>query len=117
MGWKTGTRNLRNGQFQTFLAGLPRPARHRRRSREKRTPRPVPINQLFAVPPVAALDPVQIAVLTLEHLSPASLRASFTGKEVCVAAPDAETAAVFRAALSQTAQTRSTDRLIRVIVE
>jgi hypothetical protein len=62
-------------------------------------------------------DPVRIAVLAMERLGRASLRASTTGVEVRVAAPDDAMAAVFRAALAETARFRGTDRLIRVIVE
>jgi hypothetical protein len=61
-------------------------------------------------------DPVQIAVLAMETLGQASLRASFTGTEVRVTAPDEEIAAIFRAAVAETARTRVTDRLIRVVV-
>ena len=44
------------------------------------------------------------------------MRASFTGTEVRVAVPDAETAAIFEAALAETARSRSTDRLIRIVI-
>lgn len=59
---------------------------------------------------------VQLALLTMERLARASARASFTGTEECVAAPDEATAAIFRAVLAETRQTRPTDRLIRVVV-
>jgi hypothetical protein len=62
-------------------------------------------------------DPVRIAVLAMENLGRASMRASFTGIEVKVAVPDDATAAIFRAALSETARTRPTDRLVRVVVD
>jgi hypothetical protein len=62
-------------------------------------------------------DPVQIAVLALETLGPASMRASCTGTEVRVTAPDEAVAAIFRAALAQTGRNRATDRLIRVVIE
>ena len=120
---KTGVREIQKAPFQISsmghpTAGHPVSARRMRRGRDRRGKRDLPMTQALVetVPPVAALDPVQIVVLTLEHLSRASLRAAFTGKEVCVAAPDATTAAIFRAALSQTAQTRGTDRLIRIVV-
>jgi hypothetical protein len=116
---KIGVRESKKARVSTQLAGYPIPARRMRRGRDRRGKRDLPTPQSFIeTPPTAAMpDPVQIAVLTLEHLSRASLRASFTGKEVCVAAPDAATAAIFRAALSQTARTRGTDRLIRVVVD
>ena len=118
MGAKTGAGGIEAGRFQALLAGYRKSARRMRRGREKRAKRELPIVHLVvaAPEPPAAPDPVQIAVLTLEYLSSASMRASFTGKEVFVAAPDAETAAVFRAALAQTARTRATDRLIRVVI-
>jgi sRNA-binding protein len=62
-------------------------------------------------------DPVRIAVLAMESLGRASMRASFTGMEVKVAVPDDATAAIFRAALSETTRTRPTDRLVRVVVD
>jgi hypothetical protein len=49
-------------------------------------------------------------------LGRASIRASFSGTEVRVAVPDAATAAIFEAALVETARSRSTDRLIRIVV-
>jgi hypothetical protein len=61
-------------------------------------------------------DPVKIAVPAMESLGRASMRASFTGVEVKVAVPDDATAAIFRAALSETIRTRPTDRLVRVVV-
>src|SRR6266851_2153959 len=91
-----------------------------RRGREKRPKHDfLPIRPLAEpTPPTeSAPDLVRIAVLAMEGLGHASLRAAFTGKEVCVAVPDAATAAIFRAAISETARTRSTDRLIRIVVD
>jgi hypothetical protein len=62
-------------------------------------------------------DPVKLAVLAMDSLGRASMRASFTGIEVKVAVPDDATAAIFRAALSQTVRNRPTDRLVRVVVD
>ena len=91
-----------------------------RRSREKRS-RPEQAACLAAapaaVPPPHQPDPVRLAVLAMETLGRASLRASFTGVEVSIAAPDEEIAAIFRAALAQTSRSRATDRLIRIVVE
>lgn len=67
-----------------------------------------------AMPPP---DPVRIAVLAMESLDRASMRAAFTGVEVKVAVPDAATAAIFRAALDETARNRSTDQLVRIVVD
>ena len=95
-------------------------SRRIRRGREKRAKRDFPPLQPLAEPmrPTAsAPDLVRIAVLAMEGLGHASLRAAFTGKEVRVAVPDATTAAIFRAAISETARTRSPDRLLRIVVD
>jgi len=63
-----------------------------------------------------AADPVRIAVLAMEGIGRASMRASFTGTDVEVMVPDARTAAVFEAALTETAHRRPTDRLIRIVI-
>ena len=104
-----------------FIATISRTAAKRRvrRAREKRakpelTPfaasRPIVEH---AIEP----DPVQIAVLAIERLGRASMRAALTGIEVRVAVPDEATAAIFRAALAETSRTRTTDRLVRVVID
>jgi hypothetical protein len=100
--------------------GVAAPSRRFRRSREKRFKKGVlPASPLAASPPstVSAPDPVRLAVLVMESLARASMRASFTGTEVLVAAPDAATAAIFEAAVAETARSRSTDRLIRIVID
>ena len=62
-------------------------------------------------------DPVLLAVLAIDRIGPAAVRACALGVEVRVAAPDEATAAVLRAALAQTARRRGTDRLIRIAVD
>ena len=62
-------------------------------------------------------DPVVLAVLAIDRVGPAAVRACASGVEVCVTAPDEATATVFRAALAQTARRRGTDRLIRIVVD
>jgi hypothetical protein len=70
------------------------------------------------VPPAPTQpDPVKIAVLATESLGRASMRAWFTGIEVEVAVPDDATAAIFRAALSETVRNRPIERLVRVVVD
>jgi len=64
-----------------------------------------------------APDPVSLTVLAIDRLGPAAVRACASGVAVCVRAPDEATAAVFRAALDETARRRSTDRLIRIVVD
>ena len=103
--------------FKTALSKVAAAGRRLRRRREKRVrPTWLPGRKLV-VPAPAQPDPVKIAVLAMESLGRASMRASFTGIEVKVAVPDDATAAIFRAALSETARNRPTDRLVRVIVD
>jgi len=62
-------------------------------------------------------DPVSLAVFAIDRVGPAAVRACACGVEVRIAAPDEATAAVFRAALAQTARRRATDQLIRIVVD
>jgi hypothetical protein len=62
-------------------------------------------------------DPVSLAIFAIDRVGPAAVRACASGVEVYVAAPDEATAAVFRAALTETARRRGTDRLIRIVVD
>jgi hypothetical protein len=62
-------------------------------------------------------DPVSLAIFAIDRVGPAAVRACASGVEVRVAAPDEATAAVFRAALVQTARRRATDQLIRIVVD
>jgi hypothetical protein len=62
-------------------------------------------------------DPVLLAIFAIDRVGPAAVRACACGTEVCIAAPDEATAAVVRAALEETGRRRSTDRLIRIVVE
>ena len=96
------------------------PKRRSRRSREKRYRAEVlPLSPQAAesVGDGSAPDPVHMAVLAMETLGPASMRASCTGTAVEVLAPDASVAAIFRAVLAETSRWRATDRLIRIVVE
>jgi hypothetical protein len=62
-------------------------------------------------------DPVSLAIFAIDRVGPAAVRACASGVEVCIAAPDEATAAVFRAALAETAIRRGTDRLVRIVVD
>ena len=68
-------------------------------------------------PEIEAPDPVSLAIFAIDRVGPAAVRACASGVEVCVAAPDEATAAVFRAALAETARRRATDQLIRIVVD
>ena len=107
--------------LKAALSKVAAAGRRLRRGREKRARR------WFGEPPILPAepaagdliqpDPVRIAVLAMESVGRASMRASFTGVEVEVAVPDVQTAAIFRAALAETTRTRPTDRLVRVVVD
>jgi len=104
--------------FKAALSKVAAASRRLRRRREKRSRAGWLAGPAVAVPIAApALDPVRIAVLAMEAVGRASMRASFTGTEVKVAVPDDATAAIIRAALAETTRTRPTDRLVRVIVD
>ncbi len=108
---------VRQGQFGVPMAHVT-VQRRTRRGREKRSKPELPV--VAAVPSAARNAPepdaVQIAVLAMQTLGPASMRASCTGIEVRVTAPDETMAAIFRAALAETGRNRTTDRLIRVVI-
>jgi hypothetical protein len=61
-------------------------------------------------------DPVLLTAFAIDRVGPAVVRASASGVEVHVAAPDEATARVLRAALAETARKRGTDRLVRIVV-
>jgi hypothetical protein len=75
------------------------------------------LNPFVARKAIRAPDPVSLAVLAIDRVGPAAVRASASGVEVRVAAPDEATARVLRQALAQTARRRDTDRLIRIVVD
>ena len=62
-------------------------------------------------------DPVSLAVLAIDRIGPATVRACASGVEARVTAPDEVTAEILRAALALTALRRDTDRLIQIVVD
>jgi hypothetical protein len=120
MSVKTGRESMHQHAFKAALSKVAAASRRLRRRREKRArPAWLPGSTATIAPFPAPTppDPVRIAVLAMESLGRASMRASFTGIEVEVAVPDDATAAIFRAALSETTRNRPTDRLVRVVVD
>jgi hypothetical protein len=112
-------RDPRAGQnvFGATLARFVAKRRSRSRSRLSRL-RKMPLLHKFANRKmIGAPDPVSLAIFGIDCVGPAAVRACASGVEVRVAAPDEATAAVFRAALAETARRRGTDRLIRIVVE
>src|SRR5712691_11585577 len=93
--------------------GAGRSRSHPRRGRLRKSP----LLRRFATrnviqPP----DPVLLAALAIDRVGPAAVRASASGVEVRVSAPDEATARVLRAAPAETARRRRTDRLVRIVV-
>ena len=111
-----GSRSIRETVAAKPALAIDAVGRRRGRSREKRVRRELP-RPVADMAPAPAPDAVRIAVLAIESLGRASMRACFTGTEVRVAVPDALTAAIFRAAIAETSRTRATDRLIRIVVD
>jgi hypothetical protein len=123
MRFKPARNAMHQRALKTALSKVAAARRRLRRRREKRARpawftgrRAITTPELITVAP-AQPDPVKIVVLAMESLGRASMRASFTGIEVEVAVPDDATAAIFRAALSETVRNRPTDRLVRVVVD
>jgi hypothetical protein len=79
--------------------------------------RKILMHRFAAGPERQTPDPVSLAIFAIDRVGPAAVRACASGVEVRVAAPDEATAAVFRAALAQTARRRATDQLIRIVVD
>ncbi|HEX3861714.1 MAG TPA: hypothetical protein VHY35_08470 [Stellaceae bacterium] len=109
--------------FYATMSHLAAAGRRMRRPRDRRSGRRSLLQMLMPeqmqVEPANAAsgpDPVRLAVLALDAVGRASLRASFSGKDIEVKAPDEATASVLRAALAETGRSRATDRLIRIVV-
>jgi hypothetical protein len=111
--------DLRRRALHATMAQLAAAGRRMRRRRDKRMKRKSLLRLLLPGRPAAGEavpDPVRLAVLAIDTVAGATMRASFTGTAVDIAAPDEATASVLRAALAETSRTRATDRLIRVTV-
>ncbi len=65
----------------------------------------------------AGLDLVTICILAVNRLAPATLRSAVSGKALKVVVPDPQVGAVFREALDRMGATRTTDRLIEIVVD
>ncbi|HWI25564.1 MAG TPA: hypothetical protein VN668_01255 [Stellaceae bacterium] len=63
-----------------------------------------------------SIDPVALTVLAVNRLGPATLRTVANGKPLTVTVPDARIGEIFRAALAEMQKTRTTDRLIDVVI-
>jgi len=109
---------VRYRAFTLAMSQLAGAGRKAQRQRDKR-PRRKSLLRLFMTDKTAddaVADPVKVAVLAIDTVAAASMRAAFTGAAVHVAAPDEATASVLREALADTARRRATDRLIQITV-
>lgn len=65
----------------------------------------------------ALADLVALTILAVNRLAPATLRSATFGTALKVVVSDPQIGAVFRAALLQMGERRTTDRLIEIVVE
>lgn len=65
----------------------------------------------------AIAELVALTVLAVNRLAPATLRSATFGTALKVTVSDPQTGAIFRAALQQMGERRTTDRLIEIVVE
>jgi hypothetical protein len=110
---------MRHHALYATMSHLVAASRRMRRRRDKRAKRKSLLRLLIPAQVPAedpSADPVKLAVLAIDQVGRASVRACFTGTEISIAAPDEATASVLRAALVETARVRPTDRLIRITI-
>ena len=101
---------VKHGWNRLISAARPRYRFSRRRPDRHATGAPL-------IPAAAAvIDPVALTVLAVNRLGPATLRTVANGKPLTVTVPDARIGEIFRAALAEMQKTRSTDRLIDVVI-
>jgi len=109
--------SARQSVFGATLArfmGAGRPRRHARRGRLRK----MPLLRGFATRKLGQMpDPVSLAAFAIDRVGPAAVRACASGVEVRVTVPNEAMAQVLRAALTETARRRDTDRLIRIVVD
>lgn len=99
-------------QGWTRLISATRPRNRLTLRRHRRHPiLPAPLAE-----PALAIDPVALTVLAVNRLGPATLRTVANGRPLTVTVPDARVGEIFRAALAEMQKTRSTDRLIDIVI-
>lgn len=117
---RSGAARVQRNVFTATLARLRHdkpPSDRPRRSGSRKFPlfaRLAPVKP--AVVAGGAPDPVSVAVFAIDQVGPAAVRACASGVAVRIAAADAATAEVIRAALAETSRRRPTDRLIQVVI-
>jgi hypothetical protein len=104
---------IRMKQSWNRLLGVARPryrfARRWRRHRQVAGPLP-------SAPSSPAVDAVALTILAVNRLGPATLRTVANGRPLSVTVPNAQVGAIFRAALAEMQKTRTTDRLIDIVI-
>ncbi len=63
-----------------------------------------------------AIDPVALTMMAVNQLGPATVRTAANGKSLKVEVADERVARIFRAALEEMQKTRTTDRLVDIVV-
>ncbi len=63
-----------------------------------------------------AVDPVALTMMAVNQLGPATVRTAANGKSLKVEVADERVARIFRAALEEMQKTRTTDRLVDIVV-
>jgi hypothetical protein len=101
---------VKHGWNRLISAARPR---HRLSLRQRG---PHPAAGALVPEPSIAIDPVALTVLAVNRLGPATLRTVANGKPLTVTVPDARIGEIFRAALAEMQKTRTTDRLIDVVI-
>lgn len=76
-----------------------------------------PVVAATTTPPQRGIDLVELTILAVNRLGPATLRTVANGKPLTVTVPDQRTGEIFRAALQEMQKTRLTDRLIAIVVD
>lgn len=64
----------------------------------------------------SGVDPVELTIMAVNRLGLATFRTATSGRVSTVTVPDARTAEIFRAALREMQNARSTDRLVEITV-
>jgi hypothetical protein len=108
-----GRFGIRMKQGWNRWLGVARP--RYRFARRWRRPRHV-AGPLASASPSPALDPVALTILAVNRLGPATLRTVANGRPLRVTVPDEQVRAIFRAALAEMQKTRTTDRLIDIVI-
>jgi hypothetical protein len=102
---------MKQGWNRLLVVARPRYRFTRRWRRYRHVVGPLP-----AAAPTPAIDPVALTILAVNRLGPATLRTVANGRPQSVTVPNEQVGAIFRAALAEMQKTRTTDRLIDIVI-